>query len=148
MYNSDLGQIYFQMHIRICCKFIPGCGNFQNTERYVELFDFSLLSTSPATNKLFTLLLKATNLSAVLLTSRFSILVVDAGPSTDDKDIVLLVRPKKRRVKRFTNRFVLPSYTIADIFFEHLKGYSRALNLKKTVSAFRAKKCLNAPLSF
>ncbi len=51
-----------------------------------------------------------------------------------------IVQPKKRGVKRVTNRFVLPSYTIADILFEHLKGYSHALNLKKPVSAFRAKK--------
>jgi hypothetical protein len=54
-----------------------------------------------------------------------------------DKDIV---QPKKKGIKRVTNQFVLSSYTIADIFFEHLNGYSHALNLKKTVSAFRAKK--------
>jgi hypothetical protein len=35
------------------------------------------------------------------------------------KDIVL---PKKRGVERGTIRTVLTSYTIADIFFEHLKG--------------------------
>ncbi len=29
---------------------------------------------------------------------------------------------------------------MADIFFWHLKGYSRALYLKKPISAFRAKK--------
>jgi hypothetical protein len=50
-----------------------------------------------------------------------------------------IIQPKKRGVKRITNGFVLPSYTIADIFFEHLKGYSHALNLKNPVSAFRAK---------
>jgi hypothetical protein len=32
-----------------------------------------------------------------------------------------IVQPKKRGVKRVTNRFVLLSYTIADIFFA-LKG--------------------------
>jgi hypothetical protein len=50
-----------------------------------------------------------------------------------------IVQPNKRGVKRVTNRFVLPSYTITDIFIEHLKGYSHALNLKKPVSAFRSK---------
>jgi hypothetical protein len=30
-----------------------------------------------------------------------------------------IVQPKKRGVKKVTNRFVLPSNTIADIFFEH-----------------------------
>jgi hypothetical protein len=33
-----------------------------------------------------------------------------------------IVQPKKRGVKRGMNRFVSTSYTIADIFFEHLKG--------------------------
>ncbi len=52
-----------------------------------------------------------------------------------------IVQPKKRGAKRVTNRFVLPSHTIAEFVFEHLKGYSHSLNLKKPVSAFRAKKC-------
>ena len=33
-----------------------------------------------------------------------------------------IVQPKKRGVKRGMNRFVSTSYTIADVFFEHLKG--------------------------
>jgi len=33
-----------------------------------------------------------------------------------------IVQPKKRGVKRGTIRFVLTSYTIADIFFDNLKG--------------------------
>jgi hypothetical protein len=33
-----------------------------------------------------------------------------------------IVQPKKRGVKRGMNRLVLTSYTIADVFFEHLKG--------------------------
>ncbi len=33
-----------------------------------------------------------------------------------------IVQPKKRGVKRGMNQFVSTSYTIADIFFEHLKG--------------------------
>ncbi len=52
-----------------------------------------------------------------------------------------IVQPKKRGVRRVTNRFALPSYTIADIFFGHLMGYSCVFNLKKPVLAFRAKKC-------
>jgi hypothetical protein len=59
---------------------------------------------------------------------------VDANKYIDN------VLPKKRGVKRVTNRLVLPFYTIADIFFKHLNRYSHALNLKKPVSAFRAKK--------
>jgi hypothetical protein len=51
-----------------------------------------------------------------------------------------IAQPKKRGVKRVTNRIVLASYTIADTFSEHLKGYSLALNSKNPVSAFRAKK--------
>jgi hypothetical protein len=58
-------------------------------------------------------------------------------PITKAKDIV---QPKKRGVKRVTNRYALPSYTIADIFFGHLKGYSHAFNVKKQFTAFRAKK--------
>ncbi len=34
----------------------------------------------------------------------------------------------------------MPSYTIADAFKVHLKGYYRAINLKKPVKAFRALK--------
>jgi hypothetical protein len=41
-----------------------------------------------------------------------------AQPS-EFKDIV---QPKKRGVKRGTIRFVLTSYTIADIFFDNLKA--------------------------
>jgi hypothetical protein len=33
-----------------------------------------------------------------------------------------IVQPKKRGVQRGINGFVSTSYTIADIFFEHLKG--------------------------
>ncbi|MFN9898715.1 MAG: hypothetical protein ACK55Z_07975, partial [bacterium] len=33
-----------------------------------------------------------------------------------------IVQPKKRGVKRGMNRFVSTSYTIADVFFEHLKS--------------------------
>ncbi len=33
-----------------------------------------------------------------------------------------IVQPKKRGVKRGTIRFVLTSYTIADAFFDNLKG--------------------------
>ncbi len=33
-----------------------------------------------------------------------------------------IVQPKKRGVRRGMNRFVSTSYTIADVFFEHLKG--------------------------
>ena len=33
-----------------------------------------------------------------------------------------IVQPKKRGVKRGIIRFVLTSYTIADIFFDNLKG--------------------------
>ncbi len=39
-----------------------------------------------------------------------------------------------------TNRTVLTSHTIADVFQIHLKGSSHVLNCKKPVSAFRAKK--------
>ncbi len=37
-------------------------------------------------------------------------------------------------------RTIMISHTIADVFWVHLKGYSQALNRKKRVSAFRAKK--------
>jgi hypothetical protein len=33
-----------------------------------------------------------------------------------------IVQPEKRGVKRGTIRFVLTSYTIADGFFQHVKG--------------------------
>jgi hypothetical protein len=52
-----------------------------------------------------------------------------------------IVQPEKRGVKRATNGFLLLFYTIAGIFFQHLKGYSHSFSLKKTVSVFRAKKC-------
>jgi hypothetical protein len=39
-----------------------------------------------------------------------------------EKGIKDIVQPKKRGVWRGTNRFVSTSYTIADVFFEHLKG--------------------------
>ncbi len=38
------------------------------------------------------------------------------------------------------NGFASSLYTIADVFQVHLKGYSRALNVKKLATAFRAKK--------
>jgi hypothetical protein len=38
------------------------------------------------------------------------------------------------------NRTVMASHTIADVFQIHLKGYSCALNHKKPVLAFKAKK--------
>ncbi len=41
------------------------------------------------------------------------------------------VQPKKRGVKSGTNRFISTSYTIADVFQIHLKGYFFALNFKK-----------------
>jgi DNA-binding cell septation regulator SpoVG len=49
-----------------------------------------------------------------------------------------IVQPKKRGVKKGINRFISTSYTIADAFQIQLKGYSFALNLKKTFSALRA----------
>ena len=49
---------------------------------------------------------------------------------------------KKRGVKRVINHSsCLSIYTIADIFFKHLKGNSRVLNLKNPVSAFMATVC-------
>jgi hypothetical protein len=56
---------------------------------------------------------------------------------TSIKDIV---QPKKRGVKIGTNRFALTSYTIANIFFVHLKGYSHALNLKNRFQRLGPKK--------
>ncbi len=41
-----------------------------------------------------------------------------------------IVQPKKRGVKRVTNRFVLPSYKIGDTFFERLKGLSHEIDFK------------------
>ncbi len=47
------------------------------------------------------------------------------GPTGLWRAIVLvkdIVQPKKRGVKRGTIRFVLTSYTIADVFFDKLDG--------------------------
>jgi hypothetical protein len=47
------------------------------------------------------------------------------------KDIVYCLT-KKIGVKRGINRFALTLYTVANVFKAHLKGYSCALNFKKT----------------
>ncbi len=51
------------------------------------------------------------------------------------KDTVLIVQPKKRGVKRGTNRFVSTSDTIADVF----KIYF-CFKFQKPISAFGAEK--------
>ncbi len=52
----------------------------------------------------------------------------------------ILSRQKRGGVWKGTIRAVSISYTIADVFFEHLKGLSFDLNFKKLFSAFSGKK--------
>ncbi len=63
-------------------------------------------------NNLITVYLKGNNsdLETKFILSHFSSCIKD------------IVQPKKRGVKRGMNQFVSTSYTIADVFFEHLKG--------------------------
>jgi hypothetical protein len=53
------------------------------------------------------------------------------------KDIVQLKKRGSRGLPIIRPAFLV-FYTIADIFFEHLKRYSHVLNLKNPVSAFMA----------
>ncbi len=52
-----------------------------------------------------------------------------------------IVQPEKGGIESGTNRNVLTLHSIADSFFDILKG-SGSLNLHKRVSAFRIKKHL------
>jgi hypothetical protein len=77
----------------------------------------------------------AANLFSLCQSTDLSNLIVKHRVSIKD-----IIQPKKRRVKRVTNRFVLPFCTIDNILFEHMKAFSHVLNLEKPVSVFMAKK--------